>query len=119
MSFALILAEPTWPPKNVKILWITRRAAKLSWKAIPCHHQNGRILGYLVRHDYELRNGTFAMQQSETAQNSFNITLVNLRPNSNYSVQVAGVNDAGAGPFSRPIHLATLGGMYQQTYTST
>ena len=111
----MTLAEPTGPPENVKILWIKKRAAKLSWKAVPCPDQNGRILRYLVRHDYELPNGTFAEQQSETSQNDFKITLLNLRPNRNYSVQVAGVNDAGVGTFSLPIQLVTPGGIHLQT----
>ena len=120
MLLALILAEPTGPPKNVRIYWIRKTAAKLSWKAIPCPHQNGIILRYIVRHDYELPNGTFAVQQSEMSWRiSPRITLENLLPNSNYAVRIAGVNDAGVGPFSSPLKLVTLGGIYQPTYTCT
>ena len=120
MLLALILAEPTGSPKNVKIHWTYRTSAYVSWKAIPCHHQNGRILRYLVKYDYELPNGTFVEQQSETSSwNSLGITFNNLLPNSNYSLQVAGVNDAGVGPFSPPLQLVTRGGRYQQTRTST
>ena len=120
MLLALILAEPTGPPKNVRIQWIEKTAAKLSWEAIPCPHQNGRILRYIVRHNYVFPNGTFAEQRSETSwRNSSDITLENLHPNSIYGVRVAGVNDAGVGPFSSPIKLVTLGGIHQQTYTST
>ena len=120
MLLALILAGPTRPPKNFKILWIRKRAAKLSWEAIPCPHRNGRILRHIVRHDYELPNGTFALQRSETSwRNSSYITLRYLRPNSNYAVQVAGVTDAGVGPFSVPLLLVTPGGIAQQAHTST
>ena len=120
MLLALIPAEPTGPPNNVTIRWIKKRAAKLSWKAIACPDQNGRILRYLIRHDYELPNGAFAEDQSETgelpngtfAEQQSYITHLNLRPNRNYSVQVAGVNDAGVGTFSPPIKLVTPGGSY-------
>ena len=118
MLLALILAEPTGAPKDVKILSIKRTSAELSWKAIPCPQQNGRILWYLIRHDYELPNGTFAFQQSETFGDALNITFTNLRPNRNYVVRVAGVNDAGVGAFSSPIQLITPGGIYQQIYSS-
>ena len=119
MFFVLILAEPTRPFKNVKILWIKAASARLSWETIPCPHQNGAILWYLVRHDYELQNGTFAVQQTETSGNALDVTLVTLRPNRKYVVRVAGVNQAGRGAFSLPIELVTLGGIYKQTYTST
>ena len=115
---ALILTEPTKPPRTVRIHWIKETSAKLSWNAIPCSHQNGRMLWYLVRHDYELPNGTFAVQQSITSWNDLNITLVTLRPNRKYVVRVAGVNGAGVGAFSSPIELITPGGIYQQTHTS-
>ena len=120
MLLALILAEPTKAPKDVKILSIKRTSAELSWKTIPCHHQNGKILWYLVRHDYELPNGTFAVQQSETFWDALDVTLINLRPNRKYTVKVAGVNEAGVGVFSSPIPLITPGGIYiyQQTYSS-
>ena len=111
LILALILAEPTGAPKQVKIIGIKPTSAKLSWKAIACSHQNGRILRYLVRHDYELRNGTFALQQSETLCNILEITLLDLHPNRNYSVKIAGVNQAGVGPFSLPVQLITPGGM--------
>ena len=112
MLLALSLAEPTGAPMNVKILWIKGTSAELSWKAIPRPEQNGIILRYLVRHDYELPNGTFAVQQSETIWNALDITLWNLSPNRNYAVRVAGVNDAGVGAFSLPIQLITPGGIY-------
>ena len=118
MLLALILAEPTEAPKRVKILSIKKTSAKLSWNAIPCPQQNGRILRYLVRHDYELPNGTFAVQQSETFLDSLEITLMNLHPNRNYTVRVAGVNEAGVGAFTPPIQLITPGGIYQKTYLS-
>ena len=111
MLLVSILAEPTKAPKNVKILWIRTTSAELSWKTIPCLYQNGMILRYLVRNDYELPNGTFAMQQSETSSNTLKITFMNLRPNRKYSVRVAGVNQAGVGAFSLPLELITLGGM--------
>ena len=119
MLLPLILAEPTGPPDNVQIHWIYQTAAYMSWKAIPCHHQNGRLLRYLVKYDYGLPNGTFVEQRSETPSwNSLGITLNNLLPNSHYFVQVAGVNDAGVGTFSRSLQLVTRGGRYQQTCIS-
>ena len=116
MLLALILAEPKMPPKKVKLKWIRKTSAQLSWKAIPCPGQNGMILWYLVRIDYKLPNGTFAMQQSKTSWDTLKATLINLLPNWKYSVRVAGVNQAGVGAFSLPLEFITLGGMYQQTH---
>ena len=113
------MAEPTGPPDKVEVEKIKKRAVKLLWKAIPCPDQNGRILRYLVRHNYELPNGTFAEEHCETSwSNLAHITLINLRPNTKYAVQVAGINDAGVGPFSSPIQFVTLGGIYQLRCTS-
>ena len=119
MSLVSLLAEPTKAPQNVKILWIKNTCAKLSWKAIPCPYQNGRILQYLIKYNYmyELANGKFAVHKSETSCKTMEITLMNLLPNWKYSVRVAGVNQAGVGSFSLPLELITAGGMYQQTYT--
>ena len=111
MLLVSILTEPTKAPRNVKIVRIRKTSAELSWKTIPCPYRNGMILSYLVRNDYELPNGTFAVQQSETSLNTLKTTLMNLRPNRKYSVRVAGVNQAGVGAFSLPLGLLTLGGM--------
>ena len=114
-----MLAAPTWPPKNVRLIWIKKTSAQLSWKAIPCPYQHGRILQYLVRHNYELPNGTIAVQQSKISGDTWKITLLNLLPDTKYSVRIAGVNQAGIGTFSLPLEFITPGGIYQETYIHT
>ena len=110
------LADPTMAPRKVKILTIKKTEAVLSWKSIPCPHQNGRILHYLIRYDYVFPSGIMVEMESRTLGNIMRITLTDLRPNTDYSVRVAGVNHAGIGIFSLPLALITQGGEEKASY---
>ena len=85
-------------------------SAELSWNAIPCPHQNGIIQHYLIVYDYVLPNGTLVEGHSRTLGNILRITLLDLRPNTDYVVRVAGVNHGGVGVYSSPLALITPGG---------
>ena len=104
------LAEPTSGPRDVKILRTMDRYAELSWKPIPCCHQNGIIGHYLILYDYISPNGTMVEDQAITIGNVLEGLLLNLRPNTEYAVRVAGVNRAGPGASSSPLTLITAGG---------
>ena len=105
-----ILAEPTGAPRYLKVLSVMNTSAELSWNRVPCCHQNGIIGHYLIVYYYTLPNLTMVEKQSETVGNVLEITLLNLRPNTEYFVRVAGVNRAGPGLFSLPLVLITEGG---------
>ena len=94
----------------MKILKVRETQADLSWKGIPCCHQHGTILRYIVRRDYTLPDGAIMETESSTLGNLLEVSLLDLRPNTDYIVRVAGVNCAGIGVFSYPVALVTAGG---------
>ena len=105
-----ILTEPTSGPRKFRILRVMDTFAELSWKHIPCCHQHGTIGHYSILYDYILPNGTIVEEQSRTIGNVLETVLLNLRPNTEYVVRVAGVNRAGRGASSLPLALITAGG---------
>ena len=64
----------------------------------------------MILYDYTLPNGTLVEEQSRTLGNVLEIALLNLLPNTEYVVRVAGVNQAGRGATSVPLALITAGG---------
>ena len=73
------------------------------WGTVPCPQQRGPITGYRLRYS----NGTSIV--STTGEGSRQHVLTGLIPFTNYSVQVAAVNDGGTGPYSDlPFTVETL-----------
>ena len=94
----------------MKILKISKTYAELSWKQIPCCHQNGIIGHYLILYDCILPNGTVVEDKARTKGNILKGKILNLHPNTEYVVKVAGVNRAGPGVSSWPLTVITPGG---------
>ena len=97
---------------NVKIVSVTRTEGILSWEPIPCRHQKGIILYYVVRYDHMVQPENLVEQKSQVDGKQQKITLGQLRPNTVYNVRVAGATSAGVGVFSLPLALITRGGKY-------
>ena len=72
------------------------------WGAVPCSDQRGPITGYKLRYS----NGTSIV--STTGEENRERMITGLTPFTSYSVQVAGVNDGGTGPYSTPLIVETL-----------
>ena len=95
-----ILLSPTVPsgsPASVVSGVITPNSITLHWSPVECIHRNGDITGYSIR---VLRNGAmerFVEVQGDTRE----ATVYGLTPSTQYTVQVAAVNSAGTGPYSR------------------
>ena len=104
------------PPQDVKILFVGWTEAVLSWKPIPCRHQNGKIIHYLVNYHDCLPTKFGSRHISTTVENKFGITLDNLNPNTRYVIKLAGVNAGGTGPFTFPISFITGGGRQEMFY---
>ena len=99
-SHTSILLSPTVPPgspASVVSGVITPNSITLRWSPVECIHRNGDITGYSIR---VLRNGAmerFIEVQGDTRE----ATVYGLTPSTQYTVQVAAVNSAGTGPYSR------------------
>lgn len=72
----------------------------LHWEPVSCVHQNGEITGYIVKYWAHGRNttGRISYDVSRT-----DVTVSNLSALTNFSFQVAAVNNAGTGVFSAPV----------------
>ena len=81
----------------------------VQWEMVPCIHQNGDITGYRVQ--YEEADG-ISTTVSVSGGDVTEATITGLASTTNYSVQVAAVNDAGTGVFSRIVLVLTQGNIY-------
>ena len=102
--------EPTKPPSEVKVTIVNSTTPIVSWKPIPCPHQNGMIMFHLVKYAHLLFSGQIVEGQLMTNSNLPRAELRDLRPNTNFLVKVAGGNRAGVGPYSSPVTFVTPGG---------
>ena len=57
-----------------------------------------------------LPNGSLMDKSYNTLGHTLEVTLLNLRLNTDYAVSIAGVTRAGIGVFSLPLALITAGG---------
>ena len=76
---------------------MTSRSITVTWGTIECIERNGIITGYTVV--FQEQGG--ANVPGNTVDRTFSAT--GLTPFTNYTFQVAGVNDVGTGPFTNTI----------------
>ena len=93
---------PTAAPVGLTNTLVESRSLSVVWGIVPCPHQRGPITGYRLRYS----NGTSIV--NTTGEGSRQYVLTGLTPFTNYSVQVAAVNDGGTGPYSTPFTTETL-----------
>ena len=94
---------PSDTPQQVTIVDTTSTKIIVQWQELPCSDRNGDITGYTVRYSISGCNHVTLHSDSDTLV----ITLVELIPFANYSIEVAAVNDNGTGPFSTPVYMRT------------
>ena len=110
-----ILPVPSAAPTSVSVSEVTSSSITVQWEAVDCIHQNGDITGYSVRYG-EIgsaeREKTVSMTSSVTMY-----TITGLSTFTNYSIEVAAVNSAGAGVYSDDIIVETLQPLSKRLYT--
>ena len=74
---------------------VTSSSITVQWEMVPCIEQNGDITGYSVEYTGG-GTGTIPVMGGDTMM----VIIQNLMPSTTYSIQVAAVNNFGAGPFS-------------------
>ena len=83
---------------------VKSRSLSVVWGTVPCSHQGGPIKGYRLR--YSKCSDSYSVNITGEENTQYNLT--GLTPFTNYSVQVAAVNDRGTGPYSTPLTVETL-----------
>ena len=104
----IISLAPTAAP-NMSWTFATSYSITLQWETVPCEHRNGDITGYSIKYGVmgSLNN------QSKTVMNITGAgvteaTIFNLMLSTNYSIQIAAVNNAGTGVFSNATFIKTV-----------
>lgn len=92
---------PSGAPINVRATAATSRTIQVSWDPLPANTQNGPLLHYVVMVMVEQTRTTFTLNVTSTF-----ITIPNLHPSYNYSIEVAAVT-VNTGPFSRSLSVTT------------
>ena len=97
----VVSPAPTGAPEGLANTSVERRSMVVVWETVLCPNQKGPITGYRLRYG----NGTSIV--NTTGEGSRQHVLTGLTPFTNYSVQVAAVNDGGTGPYSTPLTVKT------------
>ena len=99
------------PSAAPRVSWTfaTSYSITLQWETVPCEHRNGDITGYSVRYEEmgSLDNASETLINI-TGASVTEATISNLNFSTNYSIQVAAVNNAGTGMFSNAIIIKTV-----------
>ena len=90
-------SAPTAPPASLTSFNITSRSFHIQWERVPCKDTNGEITGYSVLLLLSVNGSIQSMDTVDADVLQTNFT--GLVPDTNYSVQVAGVNSKGPGVY--------------------
>ena len=100
----LYFSAPTNSPSNLEILQLTAVSASMTWKPVSKSSLKGKFTKYTV--NLKESDGTVLMSYDETNEDS--IEFHDLRPFTEYLVNVAACNSAGCGPRSPDFIFTTL-----------
>ena len=111
--FLLSFTGPARPPRKVTATALSSTILLVQWKTNAiCKYVNGPIYKYIVQYTSQ-PNGTLQIKDKTTDKRSrsqqwvpkrMNISLTELTPHTNYSIQIAALNIQGnIGPYSAPI----------------
>ncbi len=96
---------PTAPPTSLSSSDVAFSSITVQWGAVDCIHRNGDITGYSVRYGVQGSGSTQTVSVSGGATTE--ATVSGLESTTNYSIEVAAVNNAGTGEYSSPITAQT------------
>ena len=95
---------PTGAPVGLTSTSVESRSLSVVWGTVPCPHQGGPITGYRLHYS----SGSDSYTVNITGEEIRQYKLTGLTPFTNYSLQVAAVNDRGTGPYSSTLTVETL-----------
>ena len=85
----------------------TSSSITVQWGAVDCIHRNGDITGYSVR--YGVQGNGSTQTESVSGGGATQTTISGLTASTNYSIEVAAVNNAGTGVYSSAVISETDG----------
>ncbi|XP_031358868.1 roundabout homolog 2-like [Photinus pyralis] len=93
---------PSAPPDNIVFEIYNDSAAWVRWSSPPSQHHNGIIIGYKL----QVKGGL--LRTVTINSNTTSLLISNLTKSHMYSVKVAGLTQAGLGPFSNSVPLSLI-----------
>ena len=102
-SILFCSAAPSAPPTSVTAATVTPTTIAVQWGEVDCIHRNGEITGYSVKHSGGGSPNT--VSGGDTRQT----TIPGLTPSTEYTIQVAAMNNVDSGPYSTGIVRETTG----------
>ena len=104
-----IPTAPSAAPTSVSVSEVTSSSITVQWGAVDCIQRNGDITGYSVRYGVQ---GSGTQTMSVSGGGATMTTISGLMPSTNYSIEVAAVNNAGIGLYSAVITVVTDDGKW-------
>ena len=101
----IISLAPTAAPK-MSWTFATSYSITLTWETVPCEYRNGDIMGYSIK--YGVMGSLTKTVMNITGADVTEATIFNLMLSTNYSIQIAAVNNAGTGVFSNATFIKTV-----------
>ena len=87
----------------------TSYSITLQWETVPCEHRNGDITGYSVKYgEMGSLDNEYKTVMNITGAGVTEATIPNLMLSTNYSIQIAAVNNAGTGVFNNATIIKTV-----------
>ena len=84
---------------------MTESSIAVQWGPVDCRNHNGNITSYSVRYGVVGSGNTQTVSLSGSGKH----TIMALTPSTNYTIEVAAMNNAGIGTYSNPIYQLTQG----------
>ena len=110
LSHTYLPSVPTAAPTNVGTSSDTFSSITVQWGAVNCIHRNGDITDYLVRYGVQgsgVGDRTVEMASGDSSGGMYQIS--GLSASTEYTIEVAAVNNAGTGDYSTLKNQLTLG----------
>ena len=107
-SFLYIFIAPSAAPTSVSVSEVTSSSITIQWGAVDCIHRNGDITGYSVRYGVQgTSEGDRTVQMISGDSGGGMYQISGLQSSTNYSIEVAAVNDVGTGVYSTDVFQST------------
>ena len=104
MYFYTIHAAPSAAPSSVFVSSVNDSSITVMWQMVQCIDLNGDITGYTTCY---VISDTNSLEMCVPSGGDRTHVVIDVVPNSTYTIRVAAVNNIGTGPFSTEIVIET------------
>ena len=103
-----LFPAPTSGPEMLRLVGTSSTSITIAWDAVNCTERNSNITGYVVHFTPPSTSGNDSVMVAGTGDAWGMVTIDGLAPSTQYSIQVAAVNnDSNVGVFSTALSVQT------------